>query len=175
MQKNRTTGRKNWLIETRNLGEEFWNQQVRIKARRLGPRWSKTLKLESCHGMKYVPERYVEAAVLRTCECDFIWNRVFADTVKSWGCTLIQYDCPFKKRKMPPKHRHMKKTVWLESWKLEWCSCKPENDSYQWLPPEARRGNKGFYPESQREYGPFDALILDFWLPELWENILLLF
>lgn len=84
-------------------------------------------------------------------------NRVFADVsikMRPSGWAQIHYDwCPHKKRKMPQGECDDGDRDWSEAAASQGM---PRIDS---PPPETGRGGEGFYPESQRESGPADALL----------------
>lgn len=55
--------------------------------------------------------------------------------------------------------------------RLEWC----RHGQGHLGPQGAGRGEEGPPPDLQMECGPADILLLDFWLPELWERTFLSF
>lgn len=79
--------------------------------------------------------------------------------------TLIQYDrCPRKKRKTPCEGG----ATWGEGHVTmeagpEGCDREPRNAKDR----EDRRGEQGFFPDSQRDRGPGGTLLWDVWAPEL--------
>lgn len=92
------------MTEHYSLGEGVWNQQAKIKARRLSPRWRKSLRLKSCHLLNCVPQNICWSLNPQNL-CDVIWKwsvcRYNQVRMRSFGCILILYDwCPYKKRKM---------------------------------------------------------------------------
>jgi hypothetical protein len=68
------------------------------------------------------------------------------------------------------------KATWRQRQRLEQCNYKLRNTNDCQQPPELGERNGMFSPSEPPEgANPDDILILDFWLPELEENKLLLF
>ena len=126
-------------------------------------------------GLNDIPQIHIH---LKPENVALLGNRIYADVNKEimrWNHTTAVF-IGEKRRNFKIRHTDNteKKTVWRYRQRLEWHSYKARNskDCQQLLEARSHATNS---PPKLSEDINFDLLDLNFWLPEPWDNVFLLF